>query len=146
MEKTFKSIDKIDYDNILGDEVVVFGSRIDGKHGQLLRPDITKLGAIPGNPRGLQGKTYSIPIYCSRGIVLSLPEVKAGIRDFLEYAKDNRFDTTFLVERIACGPREHHYQAVAPLFADVLKYNLNHVVLPTEFLTYLQNHFRENAA
>ena len=65
-------------------EIFVFGSNLSGRHGKGAAKTAIKWGAVWGNPRGLQGKTYGIPtVNASITKKLSLDDIEKEVDLFI---------------------------------------------------------------
>ena len=113
------------------DEIFVFGSNIEGRHGGgAARQALEHFGAIMGQGTGLQGQSYAIPT------MGGLNEMKHYIDEFIQFA-DSHPEMKFLVTRIGCGIAGYTPEEIAPMFAKA--YSLPNVYLPEDFwkvLTY----------
>jgi len=99
-------------------QIFVFGSNREGRHGRGAALEALKNhGAIYGNPQGLQGRSYAIVTKELRNTktAVTLEEVKKGVQEFLEFAKNNP-QHTFNVTRIGCGLAGFKDSQIAPLF------------------------------
>ena len=75
---------------------------------------------------GLSGCSYAIPT-----VGATLPDIKHGIKRFIDFVNDNP-DLTFLITDIACSKKSGYTpQEVAPMFKDIADYP--NVYLPKEF-------------
>lgn len=107
-------------------QIFVFGSNDMGHHdGGAARIALEKFGAVYGQGRGLQGRSYAIPTMAG-----SLDAIARGVDEFIMFA-DSHPDMTFLVTRIGCGVAGWRDENIAPLFARA--YSLPNVYLPAEF-------------
>lgn len=107
-------------------QIFVFGSNDMGHHdGGAARIALEKFGAVYGQGRGLQGRSYAIPTMSG-----SLDAIARGVDEFIMFA-DSHPDMTFLVTRIGCGVAGWRDENIAPLFARA--YSLPNVYLPAEF-------------
>lgn len=113
-------------------QIFVFGSNEAGHHdGGAARIALEKFGAVYGQDRGLQGRSYAIPTMSG-----SIAAIAREVEEFIWFA-DCHPDMTFLVTRIGCGVAGYTDEEIAPLFARA--YSLPNVFLPEEFwkvLTY----------
>lgn len=111
--------------------IFVFGSNRQGRHGKGAALNaLRNWGAIYGQAEGLQGNSYAIitkelrngrkPVY--------LPEVEAGVKKFLAFARSNP-DESFHLTPIGCGLAGFTPQQIAPLFKGAPP----NVSLPIEF-------------
>jgi hypothetical protein len=117
-----------------GDEIFVFGSNTQGRHGKgaaLFARN--KFGAIYGQARGLQGQSYAIVTKELRSYYdsVTLEEVKKQVDIFIQFAKENQ-NLTFYVTEIGCGLANFKVEEISPLFekAKLLK----NVYLPKKFI------------
>lgn len=91
-------------------EIFVFGSNSAGNHaGGAARQAARDFGAVMGEPRGLQGRSYAIVSMDGLQILAS------ETRQFLEFARAHP-ELTFLVTEIGCGIAGHTPCQVAPFF------------------------------
>lgn len=121
--------------NLEEGQVFVFGSNAEGYHdGGAARFALERFGAIYGQGRGLQGRSYAIPTMSG-----SLQEIAREVEEFIWFA-DQHPELTFLVTRIGCGIAGYRDLDVAPLFANA--YSLPNVYLPTEFWEVLNYKFK----
>jgi len=122
-------------------EVFVFGSNRQGRHG--LGSALTarnKFGAIYGQSAGLQGQSYAIITKELRKDYqpVSLQEVKEGVDTFIQFAKDNKHLTFYVVE-LGCNLAYFTVEEIAPLFRPAMR--LKNVYLPERFVNNLQTGF-----
>ena len=116
-------------------QIFVFGSNEMGHHdGGAARIALEKFGAVYGQGRGLQGKSYAIPTMSG-----SLAAIAREVDEFIWFA-DSHPDMTFLVTRIGCGIAGYRNEDIAPLFARA--YSLPNVYLPEEFWRVLSYKYR----
>ena len=116
-------------------QIFVFGSNEMGHHdGGAARIALEKFGAVYGQGRGLQGKSYAIPTMSG-----SLAVIAREVDEFIWFA-DSHPDMTFLVTRIGCGIAGYRNEDIAPLFARA--YSLPNVYLPEEFWRVLSYKYR----
>lgn len=107
-------------------EVFVFGSNLQGKHGAGAAAIATKqFGAIWGQGVGLQGQSYAIPTMHG-----GVEEIKPYVDEFIEFAK-NHPNLNFLVTRIGCGIAGFTEEEVAPLFNNAV--SVENIYLPDTF-------------
>ncbi len=112
-------------------EIFVFGSNRAGRHGAGAAKTALNWGARHGIGEGLCGHTYALPTKDENLAVLPLPEVAAGVRRFVAFAR-SRPDLTFLVTPIGCGLAGYQAEDIAPLFFACGQLPLN-VTLPRSF-------------
>ena len=114
----------------------MFGSNSLGYHtGGASGTARKKFGAVWGQPEGLQGQSYAIPVDFGKGVRKD-SEVKASIDRFLAFTKDH-LELFFFVTRIGCGMGGYRDEEIAQFFKDAL--NLNNVCLPKSFVEALNN-------
>ncbi len=107
-------------------QIFVFGSNEAGHHdGAAARLARERFGAVYGQGRGLQGRSYAIPT-----MNLSLDQIAKEVEVFTAFA-DQHPELTFLVTRIGCGVAGFNARQIAPLFAGASC--LPNVHLPQEF-------------
>lgn len=107
-------------------QVFVFGSNEYGHHGAgAARVALQKFGAVLGQGRGLQGRSYAIPSMSG-----SFAAVAREVEDFIQFAV-SRPDLTFLVTRIGCGIACYTDEQIAPLFSEAR--TIPNIHLPAEF-------------
>jgi hypothetical protein len=122
-------------------EIFVFGSNTQSRHGKgAALTARTKFGAIYGKARGLQGQSYAIVTKELRKThdPVTLEEVKNEVYTFIQFAKDNK-NLTFYVVEIGCNLASFTPEEIAPLFKEAKK--LKNVYLPERFLNILQEGF-----
>jgi hypothetical protein len=122
-------------------EIFVFGANRQGRHGKgaaLLARN--KFGAIYGQSEGLQGQSYAIITKELRKDYqpVSLQEVKEGVDNFIQFAKDNKHLTFYVVE-LGCNLAYFTVEQIAPLFKSATK--LKNIYLPERFVNNLQTGF-----
>ena len=116
-------------------QIFVFGSNDMGHHdGGAARIALEKFGAVYGQGRGLQGRSYAIPTMTG-----SLAAIAREVDEFIMFA-DSHPDLTFLVTRIGCGIAGWRDEDIAPLCARA--YSLPNVYLPAEFWKVLSYKYR----
>lgn len=118
-------------------EVFVFGSNYDGRHGKGAAAQARKWGAKNGQGSGLMGRTYGIP---TKGYDLSralpLRDIRREVDAFIAFAAANP-DLTFLVTEIGCGLAGYSVDQIAPMFMACV--GMDNVVLPKSFITVLSH-------
>lgn len=122
-------------------EIFVFGSNRQGRHGKgAALTARNKFGAIYGQSQGLQGQSYAIITKeLRKGYKpVSLQEVKEGVDTFIQFAKDNKHLTFYVVE-LGCNLAYFTVEQIAPLFKPTMR--LKNVYLPERFLENLQTGF-----
>ena len=117
--------------DLKGNEIFVFGSNESGRHGLGAAKTALKWGAIYGQAKGLQGRTYGIPtVNASISNKLSLTKIEKYVDDFVQFAA-TRPDLIFLVTEIGCGLAGHTVKHIAPLFKGAAQ--LSNIYLPKKF-------------
>lgn len=112
-------------------QIFVFGSNQGGKHSKGAAKKALTWGAIYGQAAGLQGRTYGIPTKDkSVRRVLSIPQIKPYVDDFIIFAKANP-QLTFLVTEVGCGLSKMKPKQIAPLFLDAV--DVPNIHLPSRF-------------
>jgi hypothetical protein len=107
-------------------QVFVFGSNEYGYHdGGASRLALERFGAVYGQSKGLQGRSYAIPTMNQ-----SLVEIAKYAEEFILFA-DSHPEMTFLVTAVGCGVAGYRTEEIAPLFAKA--YSLSNIYLPREF-------------
>jgi hypothetical protein len=122
-------------------EIFVFGSNRQGRHGKgTALTARNKFGAIYGQSEGLQGQSYAIITKELRKEYqpVSLGEIKLGVDTFIQFAKDNKHLTFYVVE-LGCNLAYFTVEEIAPLFKSAMK--LRNIYLPQRFLDNLQTGF-----
>jgi hypothetical protein len=77
-------------EDLLDDEIFVFGSNIQGIHGGGAAKDAMQWGAVPGQSKGLMGQTYGIETKdLDTGKFLGWDHVESQLVDLIEFAKSN---------------------------------------------------------
>ena len=123
-------------DCLLPNQIFVFGSNSLGYHtGGASGTARKKFGAVWGQPEGLQGQSYAIPVDFGKGVRKD-SEVKASIDRFLTFTKEHP-ELFFFVTRIGCGMGGYRDEEIAQFFKDAL--NLNNVCLPKSFVEALNS-------
>ena len=122
-------------DNLQPNQVFVFGSNILGYHtGGASRMAYKNFGAVWGQPEGIQGKSYAIPVDYGKAPVKE-DEIKQAIDRFIQFARYNE-DKYFLVTRIGCGIGGFQDKDMAKYFKEAL--SLDNVSLPHSFVDALE--------
>lgn len=122
-------------------EIFVFGSNRQGRHGKgAALTARNKFGAIYGQSEGLQGQSYAIITKELRKEYqpVSLGEIKLGVDTFIQFAKDNKHLTFYVVE-LGCNLAYFTVEEIAPLFKSAMK--LKNIYLPQRFIDNLQTGF-----
>lgn len=116
--------------------IFVFGSNLSGRHGKgaalIARK---KYGAIYGQARGLQGRSYAIPTKDGQLNSLPLHHVAASVATFIEFATAHP-ELIFEISHVGCGLAGFTPDQIGPLFANAPP----NCVIPAMFdLSSLQN-------
>lgn len=117
------------------EEVFVFGSNTEGRHGAGAAKQAMNFGAEYGNPVGPQGNTYAIRTkYLAKGRrSLPLEAIHQDLNDFMDYAEANQ-DKTFLVSPIGTGLAGYSAKEMAQPFAQRYGRDLpGNLILPRSF-------------
>ena len=123
-------------DRLLPNQVFVFGSNTLGYHtGGASGTARKRFGAVWGQPEGLQGASYAIPVDFGKGVRKD-NEVKESVSRFLAFTKEHP-ELFFFVTRIGCGLGGYRDDEMALFFKDALE--LNNVSLPKSFVDALKN-------
>lgn len=118
-------------DTLLPKQIFVFGSNTLGYHtGGASGTARKKFGAVWGQPEGLQGQSYAIPVDYGKNVRKDA-EVKAAVERFIAFAKEHQ-DLFFFVTRVGCGIAGYHDEEMAPFFKKAL--DLKNVSLPKSFV------------
>lgn len=121
-------------DALLPKQIFVFGSNALGYHtGGASGTARKKFGAIWGQPEGLQGQSYAIPVDYGKNVRKDA-EVKAAVDRFIAFAKEHE-DLFFFVTRVGCGIAGYHDDEMAQYFKAAL--DLKNVSLPKSFVDAL---------
>lgn len=123
-------------DCLLPNQIFVFGSNSLGYHtGGASGTARKKFGAVWGQPEGLQGASYAIPVDFGKGIRKD-NEVKKSIERFLAFTKEH-LELFFFVTRIGCGMGGYRDEEMAQFFKGAL--DLKNICLPKSFVDALDN-------
>lgn len=121
-------------DALLPRQIFVFGSNALGYHtGGASGTARKKFGAVWGQPEGLQGQSYAIPVDYGKDVRKDA-EVKAAVDRFIAFAKEHE-DLFFFVTRVGCGIAGYHDEEMAQFFKDAME--LKNVSLPKSFVDAL---------
>lgn len=119
---------------LLPRQIFVFGSNALGYHtGGASGTARKKFGAVWGQPEGLQGQSYAIPVDYGKNVRKDA-EVKAAVDRFIAFAKEHE-DLFFFVTRVGCGIAGYHDEEMAQFFKDAME--LKNVSLPKSFVDAL---------
>lgn len=121
-------------DALLPRQIFVFGSNALGYHtGGASGTARKKFGAVWGQPEGLQGQSYAIPVDYGKDVRKDA-EVKAAVDRFIAFAKEHE-DLFFFVTRVGCGIAGYQDEEMAQFFKDAME--LKNVSLPKSFVDAL---------
>ncbi len=99
--------------------VFVFGSNLKGIHGSGAALTAKQTyGAVQGTGKGLMGKSYALPTKYEPYKTMTLEEIKPGIDEFIQHAKDNP-DKVFYLTSIGTGRAGHSAEDIASLFDEI---------------------------
>jgi hypothetical protein len=113
--------------------VFVFGSNTKGKHGKgAALTALKKFGAIYGQARGLQGRSYGIVTKdLSKGKrSIPLNRIQQEAEEFIEFAKEHK-ELTFYVTMLGCCLAGYDIKEIGPMFKNAL--NVENIHLPIQF-------------
>lgn len=110
-------------------EIFVFGSNLEGKHGGGAAKLAMDWGAVWGKGVGLYGQTYAIPTMQG-----GVETIKPYIDEFIDFAKKHP-ELKFLVTEIGCGIAGFTVSEIAPLFKDAI--DQENIFLPERFYNEL---------
>lgn len=123
-------------DSLLPNQIFVFGSNSLGYHtGGASGTARKKFGAVWGQPEGLQGQSYAIPVDFGKGVRKD-NEVKESVSRFLTFTKEHP-ELFFFVTRIGCGMGGYRDEEMAQFFKGALE--LKNICLPKSFVDALSN-------
>lgn len=109
--------------------IFVFGSNLAGRHGAgAAKHARLWYGAVYGNGKGFQGRSYAIPTKDENLKTLPLDSIENYVKEFLVFAKLNP-NLKFGVTAIGCGLAGYIPKNIAPFF---LGYPKN-VILNNDF-------------
>lgn len=121
-------------DALLPRQIFVLGHNALGYHtGGASGTARKKFGAVWGQPEGLQGQSYAIPVDYGKNVRKDA-EVKAAVDRFIAFAKEHE-DLFFFVTRVGCGIAGYHDEEMAQFFKDAME--LKNVSLPKSFVDAL---------
>lgn len=122
-------------DSLLPNQIFVFGSNALGYHtGGASGMARKRFGAVWGQPEGIQGQSYAIPVDFGKGHVA--PDIQPYVDRFISYAKAHP-ENHFLVTRVGCGIAGFTDQEMAEHFRKALA--MNNISLPRSFVNALKN-------
>lgn len=113
-------------------EIFVFGSNTEGRHGRGAAKMAMKFGAIYGQASGRQGQTYAIITKDLRKGKRSIPldRISKYIDKFIIYANNNP-DLIFLVTKIGSSLAGYSIKEMRNIFID--KIIPSNIILPIEY-------------
>lgn len=122
-------------------QVIVFGSNLEGRHGAGLARACLKWGAIYGVSKGRQGKTYAIPTKDLRKGIrsISLEDIKGHINTLINYCEEHK-EIEFLMTMIGCGLAGYTAEEISELFPLDIPNNL---ILPKQFADNIKKRRKE---
>lgn len=126
-------------DTLLPNQVFVFGSNVLGYHTGGASRMAKKFGAVWGQPEGIQGQSYAIPV--DFGKVNVAPDIQPYVDRFIAYAKAHP-ENHFLVTRIGCGIAGFTEKEMAVHFREAL--TMRNVSLPRGFVNVLKDGDRQD--
>jgi len=115
--------------------IFVFGSNVDGVHGKGAALTAKKyFGAIQGNPRGIQGRSYAIITKKNWRVEKSstLREIGKEVQDFVLYANKN-LDKKFYVVKIGSSLAGYRTDEIRGLFLLLKPWISENIILPMEY-------------
>lgn len=129
-------------DRLEKNEVFVFGSNREGRHGKgaayLARE---RFGAAYGIGKGIVGQTYAIPtrknVKDNGGwniVTLPLEEIRPHVNDFINFTMVHK-ELDFLVTEVGCGNAGYKPEEMAPLFLKAI--DCENIFLPQSFINVL---------
>lgn len=110
-------------------DIFVFGSNLEGKHGGGAAKLAMDWGAVWGKGVGLYGQTYAIPTMQG-----GVETIKPYTDEFINFAKKHP-ELKFLVTEIGCGIAGFTVREIAPLFKDAI--DQENIFLPERFYNEL---------
>lgn len=138
-----KRITPIFIKNLKRNEVLVFGSNEEGRHGKGLALYAIQFGAAYGQPEGHYGQTYAIPTrtFVDNKIeTLGLDKISEYVDNFIKYA-ETRPDRIFLVTKIGMGLAGLNIKQIAPMFKEAI--GVVNIHLPIEFWDELEQFIKK---
>lgn len=121
-------------ENLKDNEIFVFGSNTEGRHGKgAALTARTKFRAIYGQSKGLQGQSYAIITKdLSKGYrSVRIDFIKEQVEEFIEFALNNKH-LTFYVTEIGCNLGGFKHSEIAPLFKKAI--DVENIYLPQKFI------------
>lgn len=109
-------------------EVFVFGSNLQGRHGGgAAHMAYEHFGAVWGKGVGLFGQSYAIPTMQG-----GVETIKPYVDEFIQFAIEHN-ELDFLVTEIGCGIAGFSPEEIAPLFVKVVVDDIKNIYLPESF-------------
>lgn len=121
-------------------KIFVFGSNTEGRHGAGAALNARQQwGAIYGQSKGLQGRSYAIITKdLSKGYrSVSLESIQDQVNELWEFVRNNQ-DKEFFVSAIGCGLAGFKIEEIAPMFYTFLDFK--NVELNEDFKNYLNDY------
>lgn len=134
------TVDPIDKSTMFENDIFVFGSNTEGKHGAgAAKVALNLYGAIYGQAKGIQGNSYAIITkdLTKGNKSISLTTIEEQIDELIEFAINNE-DKTFHVTKIGCGLGGFTIEEISQLFAN--KLIPENIILPKEFVLPQYHH------
>jgi hypothetical protein len=107
--------------------IFVFGSNLAGRHGKgAALVALDRFGAVYGQARGLQGRSYAIPTKDGRpgtpplqdvASTRPLADIAQDVQVFIAFARSHP-EMQFFISRLGCSLANHKNEDIAPLFKD----------------------------
>ena len=119
-------------------EIFVFGSNTEGRHGLGAAKKALEFGAKYGKAEGLQGQTYAI---ITKDLTkpkdqqmksVPIEKIGKGIQDMLLFAKNNS-DKIFLVTKLGSSLAGYTVEEIANIFEKLKNIIPDNVILPKEY-------------
>jgi hypothetical protein len=127
--------------SLKSNEVFVFGSNIQGRHGKGAALHALRFGAVYGKGIGYIGKTYAVPtrefIKDSthwKLVSIALSRIVYYIQDFIGFVSIHK-ELHFLLTPIGCGHAGYTPKQIAPLFSKAKDYE--NISWPRSFIEIL---------
>lgn len=118
----------------LGDEILVFGSNLAGRHGAgAARVAMLRFGAKYGVGVGRTGQAYALPTKDVNLRLLGMKLMREFVQEFREHTKKNKHETYFIT-RVACGLAGYEDADIAPMFRGATR----RCNFPIEWRVYLE--------
>jgi len=114
-------------------EIFVFGSNTEGRHGKGAAKQAMTFGAVYSNPEGIQGNTYAVVTKdLTTRSLYPLELIAQGVNKLYKYAEEHT-DKVFLITKLGCGLGGHSIQDIGGIFKSIT--TPDNVVLPIEFVS-----------